>query len=121
MTGLDEDAQKELLKELKSLNSDITIIFTVHDFMLIDGLANRVITMASGRIIEERLIDREKQDYKAITATLNKAVLHDIPNLSMIHLTDSIVEIVVPANQSDQVLLLLLKNGSSIIELREKR
>lgn len=121
MTGLDEDAQNELLKQLNSLSNEMTIIFTVHDSLLIDGLSNRVITMESGRIIEDRLVDSEIKEHRVITASLKNTVLQEFPSLSIIQLSDSIVEIEVPTNQSDQVLMLLLKNGSSVLGLREKR
>ena len=58
LTGLDESTQVELLNELASINTGFTIIFTAHESLLIDGLANRVITVANGRIIAD-----DKKDY----------------------------------------------------------
>ncbi len=120
MTGLDEKSQIELMKQLNSFSSKITLVFTVHDSLLIDGLANRVITMENGRIIEDRLNDK-KEEYKVITASANVKLLSDIPCLSMNHITESIVEMTVLAKDSDQVLIQLLKKGCSILELKEKR
>lgn len=119
-TGLDEKAQHELLKQLERLSNQITIIFTAHDSLLVDGLASRAIKMAGGRIIEDRLIEK-KEEYKVITVATNKKLLSEIPCFSMEQITESIVEITVLAYDSDQVLAMLLRKGCSILELREKR
>ena len=119
-TGLDEKAQHELLKQLECLSHQITIIFTAHDSLLIDCLASRVIKMASGKIIDDRLIGK-KEDLNVITVATNMKMLEDIHCVSMNHISDLKVEITVLANHSDQILMQLLNKGCSILELKEKR
>lgn len=120
MTGLDEKTQNALIKQLSLLSSKTTSIFTVHDSILIDGLANRVITMGNGRIIEDRAIDN-KEEYRVITAVADKKMISNIPFVRVDSITDTTIEMTVLADQSDRVLSLLLNQGCSILELREKR
>ncbi len=51
LTGLDDKAKIELLNQLNSLQGRKTIIFTAHDPLLIEGLADRVLTVETGRIV----------------------------------------------------------------------
>lgn len=119
LTGLDEKTQNELLKQLDALSS-MTIIFTVHDSFLIDGLANRIITVANGRINSD-VVKEKKEKVRLITAAADKNIISEIPYLSMKFTGDSFFEITVPADESDTVLAMLLEKGCSILELREKR
>lgn len=49
LTGLDDKAQTELLQQLHSFDKDMTIIFTAHDALLIEEIADRVIRVESGQ------------------------------------------------------------------------
>ena len=120
LTGLDEKAQAELLRQLSLLDSTITIVFAVHDSFLIDNLASRVITMENGRLIKDS-VNEKKQLYRVITVTAEKSMLEEIAHLEIKDLSDSIMEITVPSEESDAILALLLKKGCSILELKEKR
>jgi len=120
MTGLDEKAQKELLRQLNLLDSTMTIIFTVHDSFLIDNLASRVITMENGRLIRD-IVNEKRQMYRTITVAAEKSIVEEIPSLEIKNISESIMEVTVPIEESDTILALLLKKGCSILELKEKR
>lgn len=119
LTGLDEKTQNELLKQLDALRS-MTIIFTVHDSFLIDGLANRIITVANGRIISDVEKDKKEKE-RIITAVADKEIISEISCLSMKYIGNSSFELTVLAVESDTVLAILLNKGCSILDLREKR
>lgn len=120
LTGLDEKTQHELLRQLYSLSSSMTIIFTVHDAFLIDGLANRKITVANGRIISN-VKNVKKETERIITVSGDKKTIAEIPCISLRSIGDDSFEIIVLAVESDTVLAILLEKGCSIRELREKR
>ncbi|MED3551631.1 ATP-binding cassette domain-containing protein [Cytobacillus praedii] len=121
LTGLDESTQVELLNELASINTGFTIIFTAHESLLIDGLANRVITVANGRIIADDKKEK-KEKYKYIKVIVpNQTVASEIPNIRFHYIEERTVEITVLSEHSDEVLTRLLESGCSIVELIEKR
>lgn len=121
LTGLDDKAQFELLNQLNSLSNDTTIVFTVHDQLLIDGLAERLLIVEGGKIISDSTkIKKEKlRIIKAFVPT--KQILTQIPSTEYKFVEENLVEILVPDYESDRVLSMLLNEGSSILELLEKR
>lgn len=121
LTGLDEKAKLELLKQLNAIQEDITIIFTAHDPLLIEELANRVLTVENGKIVHDSTKNK-REVVRLIRAKIpNREIVEDIPSIKYTFVEDEIIEIVVSANASDKILTLLLKRGCSIIELTEKR
>lgn len=56
-TALDVTVQKEIIALLKSLQKDtgMSIIFISHDLSLVSEIADRVVVMYKGKIIEEGL------------------------------------------------------------------
>jgi ABC-2 type transport system ATP-binding protein len=119
LTGLDDKAQMELFHQLQSLSEEITILFTVHDQLLIERIANRVIVVEGGKIISDTA-KGEKEITRIIKAIIPKSgLVSEFPNHKLAG--KNTIEIVVPARESDQVLAKLLELGCSIIELREKR
>lgn len=121
LTGLDDKAKIELLNQLNSLQRNKTIIFTAHDPLLIERLAERVLTVESGRIVSDSTtIKREK--VRIIRAKIpNRSMIADIPSIRYEFVEGDSVEIIVTANASDKILSMLLERGCSIIELTEKR
>lgn len=121
LTGLDDHAKIELLKQLNSLLEKTTIIFTAHDSLLIEGVANRVITVENGRIVS----DSKRYDikrYKLIKAIIpTKELLEEIASIQYKSIGKDMVEIIVSEEESDRVLYMLLKRGCSIVELTERR
>ncbi|OUZ40150.1 hypothetical protein CBM15_06435 [Solibacillus kalamii] len=121
LTGLDDNSKIKLLNLLNSLQGDKTIIFTAHEPLLIEGLADRVITVESGIIVQDS-IKNKKEEFKCITAKIpTREIMAEIPSLKYKFIGSDFVEIVVSAEESDKILAMLLKRGCSIIELTEKR
>ncbi|MGN7477982.1 ATP-binding cassette domain-containing protein [Solibacillus silvestris] len=182
LTGLDDNAKIELLNQLNSLQREKTIIFTAHEPLLIEGLADRVITVESGRIIydaktnkkekfiyikakiptreiigpspkvvddktscqgeligmEERRLQREQNEGETTGSSRARGkrpsrngnqphvmvmnqIIEEIPAVTYKFIGPDSVEIIVPAQESDEILAMLLKRGCSIFELTEKR
>ncbi|WP_102271754.1 ATP-binding cassette domain-containing protein [Cytobacillus massiliigabonensis] len=121
LTGLDEAAQAGLLNVLASFNSGLTIVFTAHESLLIDALADRVITVANGRIIADAKKEI-KEKYKYIKAIVpNQTIASEIPSIHTHYIEERTVEMTVLSEHSDEVLTKLLERGCSIVELIEKR
>ncbi|WP_428911635.1 ATP-binding cassette domain-containing protein [Niallia sp. Krafla_26] len=121
LTGLDDKSKKELLNTLHSLDRDQTIIFTAHDPLLIEGLANRVLTIESGRIVSD-VATTKKEKERTIKAKIpRKEMMGEIPSVRHKWVEEDIVEITVSARESDRVLIMLLERKCSVLELIEKR
>lgn len=121
LTGLDEMAKIELFNQLKSLPKDITIIFTAHDPLLIEGLADRVLTVERGKIISDSP-KMNRVSVRMIRAKIaNRDLIEEIPSIKHQFVGGDTVEIIVSANESDQTLGKLIEHGCSIFELIEKR
>lgn len=121
LTGLDEGTQLELLNVLNTYKKRITIVFTAHESLLIDGLADRVITVANGKIIADEYKEM-KVKYKCITAIVpNQTIASEIPSTHIHYLEEHTVELTVLNEHSDEILTKLLESGCSIVELIEKR
>lgn len=120
LTGLDEQSKVELLNELSSFHPEKTIIFTAHESLLIGRLANRVMTIENGKIISDST--KKQEQLKYITAKLPSIeIMKEIPSINYIVKEYDLIEIIVPATDSDNILAELLQKGCSIIELTEKR
>ncbi|MEH7235621.1 ATP-binding cassette domain-containing protein [Bacillus sp. JJ1562] len=121
LTGLDEKAKNELLNQLNSLQTEKTIIFTAHESLLIEGLADRVLSIESGRVVYDSIVIK-KEKLKAIKAKIpNREILVGIPYVRHEFAEENFVEIIVSVNKSDEALAMLLERGCSIFELTEKR
>ena len=59
-TALDVTIQAQIIEEVKSLREDLgtAVIWITHDLAVIAGLADRVMVMYGGRIVEEAPVDR---------------------------------------------------------------
>ncbi|KAA0549523.1 ATP-binding cassette domain-containing protein [Bacillus sp. BGMRC 2118] len=121
LTGLDDKAKIELLNLLNSLGSDKTIIFTAHDPLLIDRLADRVLTVESGRIVSDTKASKNAKVRMIKAKVENRELLARIPSITYEFVKEDIVEISVSAKESDKILSMLLEQGCSIYELTEKR
>lgn len=121
LTGLDDNAQMELLHQLHTLPRDITILFTAHDQLLIEEVAERVIVVDRGSIISDSSkIIKEKR--RMIKVNLpSKEIMDEIPFVQHKIVGNNCVEIIIPANESDKLLMKLLERGCSVVELIEKR
>ncbi|MDY3997890.1 MAG: ABC transporter ATP-binding protein [Blautia sp.] len=68
-TALDVSVQKEIMREFRAINKeyDVAIIVVTHDFGVVAELANNVIVMHNGCVVEEgsvfEVFDSPKQNY----------------------------------------------------------
>jgi len=121
LTGLDDNAKIELLNQLNSLHRENTIIFTAHEPLLIEGLANRVLTVEGGTVISDSTTNK-KEKLRFIKAKIpTKGIITGIPCIRHEFVGEDSVEIIVSAKESDKILTLLLNQGCSIFELTERR
>lgn len=121
LTGLDDKAKIELLNQLNSLQREITIIFTAHDPLLIERLADWVLTIESGRIVYDSTKNK-KEKLRFIRAKIpTRKIIAEVPCIRHEFVEEGSVEIIVSAKESDKVLAMLLERGCSIFELTEKR
>ena len=121
LTGLDDKAKIELLNQLNSLQKDKTIIFTAHEPLLIERLADRIITVENGRIVSDFKTVNQEKVKKIRAKTPKRDILAEIPSIRYEFIGRDSVEIIVSALESDKILSMLLERGCSIIELTEKR
>jgi ABC-type multidrug transport system ATPase subunit len=120
LTGLDKNSKEKLMHHLHTLEG-VTIIFTAHDSLLIEKLADRVIKMKDGRIISDS-VSGLNEELRIIKCKINgKESIANIPFMTCDFLSEDEAEIVISANLSDTALQILLERGCSIIEVREKR
>ncbi|MBS4188919.1 ATP-binding cassette domain-containing protein [Bacillus sp. FJAT-49705] len=121
LTGLDEMAQLELVNQLESKMGNNTIIFTVHESMLIDRLADRVLTIKNGRIVDDSIMTK-KEKQMVIKAVIPKHLqVQGLPCISYEFMDENIVEMTVLSADSNKLLKELLEQDYFILELREKR
>lgn len=79
-TALDVTVQKEIIGLLKELQSKtkMSIIFITHDLALISEIANRVLVMYQGKIVEQGDVT---SIFKAPQHNYTKALIHSRPSL----------------------------------------
>lgn len=121
LTGLDDKAKIELLNQLNTLQRDQTIIFTAHEPLLIEGLADRVLTVEGGRIVSDSTTIK-KEKVRLIRAKIpTREIITEIPSIRHEFVGEDSCEIIVSAKESDKILTMLLERECSILELTEKR
>lgn len=80
-TALDVTVQKDIITLLKALQSDtkMSIIFITHDLALISEIANRVLVMYKGQIVEEGDV---LKIFKSPQHNYTKALINSRPSLN---------------------------------------
>ena len=80
-TALDVTVQKEIIELLKELQQEtkMSIIFISHDLSLVSEIANTVLVMYKGEIVEQGLV---KQVFKNPKHNYTKALINSKPNLN---------------------------------------
>ncbi|QED47266.1 ATP-binding cassette domain-containing protein [Cytobacillus dafuensis] len=121
LTGLDEQAQLELLNQLESKRGNNTIIFTVHESMLIDRLADRVLMIKNGRIVDDSVMTKKEKIMVIKAVISNQIQVSGLPCISFEWIEENIIEMMVLAEESNKLLKKLLEQDFLILELREKR
>lgn len=82
-TALDLKSQKEILKQFKIINEKFktTILMITHDFAVVDEIAEDVIVMKNGKLIEkgkkEKIFNNPQEEYtkKLMKATFKREVI----------------------------------------------
>lgn len=99
-TALDVQVQLSILKLLKDIKeeTDVSIIFISHDLGVIKQIANRVIVMTAGKIVEEGDVD---QIFNAPAHSFTKGLIASRPGLT-------------PSNQALPVLDNFLKDNDIV-------
>ncbi|GAL62544.1 ABC transporter ATP-binding protein [Algibacter lectus] len=79
-TALDVTVQKDIIKLLKELQAEtkMSIIFITHDLALISEIANHVLVMFRGNLVEEGLV---KTIFKSPKHNYTKALINSRPSL----------------------------------------
>lgn len=119
-TGLDDESKKIFLELMQE--RDMTFIFTTHEQEAVDSLAEEIMTLEEGRIIKyESMTPQTKM--KHLKVRVEELTLKEELKMYGTIVSDRghIVELKVPARESDACLFYLLKNDCSIIELKESR
>jgi peptide/nickel transport system ATP-binding protein len=80
-TALDVTVQKEIIELLKELQQEtkMSIIFITHDLSLVSEIANTVLVMYKGEIVEQGLVE---QVFKKPIYNYTKALINSKPNLN---------------------------------------
>lgn len=116
LSGLDSQAQKELIDLLQKLKKEVTIIFTTHEDEMIDKLADKILYVESGQVSV-----KPQKVRKLIKVKLNnKEILKEL-NFYDITYEGNTAWITVDTESCDGILLELLNKKCSILEVKEKR
>ncbi|WP_185907867.1 ATP-binding cassette domain-containing protein [Psychrobacillus soli] len=117
LTGLDTNSQQNLLAILEKLKTKMTIIFTTHENLLVDNIANQILYVKDGRVLVHT---ETKSSYRVIKVRFpNKAFLAEL-ELKEIHMEEDLAFITVPIDKSDFLLKELLNRNCSVLEVRER-
>ncbi|MFJ8063538.1 ATP-binding cassette domain-containing protein [Psychrobacillus sp. NPDC096426] len=117
LTGLDPNSQQNLISILEKLKTSMTIIFTTHEDLLVDNIANQILYVNDGRVIVHT---ETKSSYRLIKVRFsNKSFLTEL-ELNEIHIEEDIALIRVPIDKSDFLLKELLNRNCSVLDVRER-
>lgn len=117
LTGLDTNSQQNLLAILEKLKTKMTIIFTTHEDLLVDNIANEILYVEEGHVIIHK---GKKNSYRLIKVKFsNKDFVTEL-KLKDIQIDKDIAIITVPINKSDFLLKEILNRNCSVLEVRER-
>lgn len=120
LSGLDQDSQQELLRHLMQLKEHATIVFTAHEHVLIDKIANNILELKNGKLTFYPINHNQSKKIAIKVLIPNKdSFKNDERYIELSWESDNIASIIVETSHSDQVLMLLLSGGASIIEVKE--
>jgi peptide/nickel transport system ATP-binding protein len=110
-TALDVTVQKEIISLLKELQEEtgMSLLFISHDLNLISEIAQRVVVMYQGKIIEEGLVGqlfkspKEKYTQALLEARPNMNVrLHRLPTIASIQNYEKELRIISPLQRANK-------------------
>lgn len=122
LSGLDPDSQMKLVNQLTQLKTHVTIVFTAHEQVLVDQIADCQLELKNGRLIDQPRgkINSRKVSIKARVS--NKGLIQDNSRLIEVHSeNNNIATFIVEETEADQVLLDLLNSGASILEVTARK
>lgn len=117
LTGLDTSSQQNLMAMLAKLKTKMTIIFTTHEDLLIDNIADQIFYVKDGRVLVQT---ENKRSQRVIKVRFpNKNVLFGL-EFNEMHMEDDIAVITISIDKSDDLLRKLLNNNCSVLDVRER-
>lgn len=120
MTGLDEESKQAFVEMINRIERDITLIFTAHEQETVDLLADEVIILENGKLIRQEALTEHTKQKRIIVKIPTHFDLEEVKMYGKVmNRKDNIVELSVPARESDKCLFYLLNNNSSIMEVKE--
>ena len=117
LTGLDTSSQQNLMAMLEKLKTKMTIIFTTHEDLLVDNIADQIFYVKDGQVL---IHTETKSSHLVIKVRFpNKSVLLRL-QLNEMHIEEDIAIITVSKDKSDDLLRKLLNNNCSVLDVRER-
>ncbi|WP_082355307.1 ABC transporter ATP-binding protein [Bacillus sp. FJAT-22090] len=118
LTGLDATSQQSLIAILEKLKKQMTIIFTTHEDLLVDTLANQVLYVKDGSILVQK--ETTSIQRKVKVKFPNKAIFNEL-DIIEIYFEEDTALITVELEKSDLLLLDLLNKNCSVLEVKERK
>ncbi len=116
LTGLDTASQHTLIQIIEKLFKKVTIIFTTHEELMIEKLANQILDVETGEISLNT-----KQRKRFIKILFNDKEIFKEMDLLNARYKGSTAYLTVDASLSDQLLIELLNKKCTVLEVREMR
>ncbi|MGG3890607.1 ATP-binding cassette domain-containing protein [Metabacillus fastidiosus] len=126
LTGLDTASQQKLIQLLEKLKKEICIIFTTHENIMIEKLADHILYVESGEVIcpkestKESAKESTKEERLIKVKFNNKETFKQVDAFHIEYEGDTAL-LTVDKDRSDQILIDLLHKECSVLEVREKR
>jgi ABC-type multidrug transport system ATPase subunit len=118
LTGLDSNSQRNLIHLLEKLKKEVTIIFTTHEDVMIEKLANQILYIESRGILFSNESRKKKRLIKVEFP--QKEVFKELDSIHIQYEGNTAV-ITVDSAMCDQILISLLNKKCSVLEVREMR
>ncbi|MGN1385961.1 MAG: ATP-binding cassette domain-containing protein [Bacillus sp. (in: firmicutes)] len=120
MTGLDEESKQAFVEMINRMERDMTLIFTAHEQETVDLLADEVIILENGKLVRQEALTEQMKQKRIVVKIPTHFDLEEVKMYGkIVSRKDNIVELSVPARESDKCLFYLLNNNSSIMEVKE--
>ena len=117
LTGLDATSQDELILILEKLKRERTILFTTHEEMMVDRLADQIFYVDSGKLLT---LNRSRRKLMQIKIECDHSErLKEVDVAFHIRSVGPETILTVDGEKSDQLLLELLQNNFSVREVKE--
>lgn len=115
LTGLDIDSQQNLIHLLGMLKKQVTIIFTSHEQLMIEKIANQILDIRTG----ETLLHKQLRKRQIRVEFKDREIFRDLDTLNLQY-EGNIALLTVDSEKSDRILIDLLNKNCSVLEVRVK-